>query len=149
MATVTILYYSKEGHTKALAEVIKGILDPLLPSGIQSEIVSATTLNFDRFKDKEKVAFMFGSPDYFSDVAGYLKIFFDDLWEQRSVFKGRPAMGFITHGGGGKATKALEHLCDAFKFNYITPAISTGKPADDKLKVQIKSNCEKLVKLLK
>nr|MDO8083373.1 NAD(P)H-dependent oxidoreductase [Candidatus Sigynarchaeum springense] len=147
MAKVTILYYSKGGRTKALAEVIKGILDPLLPSGYESELVSATTLDFERFKDS--AAFIFGTPDYFSHVAGYLKIFFDDLWEQREAFKDRPAMGFVTHGGGGKATGALESLCNSFKLNYVKPTISTGKPADEKLKAQIKANCAKLVKLLK
>jgi flavorubredoxin len=146
MPTICILYYSKEGHTKTLADIIKEILDPLLPNGYDSEIVSATTLDFERLKDS--AAFIFGSPDYFSDVAGYLKIFFDDLWNQRDGFKNRPAFGFITHGGGGKATKLLENLCNAFKFNYIKPTISTKKPADDKLKAQIKINCEKLVKLL-
>jgi multimeric flavodoxin WrbA len=147
MAKITILYYSKTNNTKTLAEVIKGILDPLLPSGFESELVSATTLNFERFKDS--AAFILGTPDYFSDVAGYLKIFFDDLWEQREIFKDRPAMGFVTHGGGGKAVGALEHLCSSFKFNYVKPTISTGKPADEKLKAQIKANCGKLVKLLK
>nr|MDO8112031.1 NAD(P)H-dependent oxidoreductase [Candidatus Sigynarchaeota archaeon] len=147
MAKITILYYSKEGHTKALAEVIKSILDPMLPARIQSELVSATTLNFERLKDS--AAFILGSPDYFSYVAGYMKTFFDDLWEHRAIFKDRPAFGFITHGGGGKATKALEDLCGSFKFNYIKPTISTGKPADEKLKTQIKANCEKLLKLLK
>jgi flavorubredoxin len=147
MAKITILYYSKSNRTKTLAEVIKGILDPMLPSGYESELVSATTLNFERFKDS--AAFIFGTPDYFSDIAGYLKIFFDDLWEQRAIFKDRPAMGFITHGGGGKATVALEHLCSSFKFNYVKPTISTEKPADEKLKALIKANCGKLVKCLK
>ncbi len=147
MPKITILYYSKSNNTKTLAEVIKGILDPLLPSSYESELVSATTLNFERFKDS--AAFIFGTPDYFSDVAGYLKIFFDDLWEQRAIFKGRPAMGFVTHGGGGKAVSMLEHLCSSFKLNYVKPTISTGKPADEKLKAQIKSNCGKLIKNLK
>ncbi|MEX2680905.1 MAG: flavodoxin family protein [Candidatus Sigynarchaeota archaeon] len=147
MAKITILYYSKGGRTKALAEIIKNTLDPLLPSGYESELVPATTLNFERLKDS--AAFIFGTPDYFSHVAGYLKIFFDDLWEQREMFKGRPAMGFVTHGGGGKATGALESLCSSFKLDYVKPTISTNKPVDEKLKAQIKTNCEKLVKLLK
>ncbi|MBN2150117.1 MAG: NAD(P)H-dependent oxidoreductase [Candidatus Lokiarchaeota archaeon] len=147
MAKVTILYYSKTNKTKALAEVIKGILDPMLPGGFEIEVIPATTLEFERFKDS--AAFIFGTPDYFSDVAGYLKIFFDDLWEQRADLQGRPAMGFVTHGGGGKATGALEHLCSSFKLNYVKPTISTDKPADEKLKAQIKANCAKLVKLLK
>jgi multimeric flavodoxin WrbA len=108
MKHVTILYYSKNGHTKALAEIIKEILDPLLPEDSDSELVSAATLEFDRLNDS--AAFILGTPDYFSDIAGYLKIFFDEWWNDREPFKNRPAFGFVTHGGGGKATKALENI---------------------------------------
>lgn len=146
MKHVTILYYSKNGHTKALAEIIKEILDPLLPEDSDSELVSAETLEFDRLKDS--AALILGTPDYFSDIAGYLKIFFDEWWNDREPFKNLPAIGFVTHGGGGKATKVLENFCGYFKMNYIKPTISTSKPADDKLKAQIKINCEKLVALL-
>ncbi|HME53594.1 MAG TPA: NAD(P)H-dependent oxidoreductase [Candidatus Lokiarchaeia archaeon] len=146
MATIRILYYSKSGHTRTLAEIIKDILDPMLPEGNDAELVSTDALEFDRLKDS--AAFIFGTPDYFSGIAGYLKIFFDEWWNDRGPFKNRPAFGFVTHGGGGKATKALENICEYFKMNYIKPTISTSKPADDKLKAQIKVNCEKLVKLL-
>ncbi len=146
MKRITILYYSKGGRTRKLAEEIKQILDKVLAPGIESELTDAT--NTDMKSLKKSAAFIIGSPDYFSYVAGHIKTFFDDLWEDREQLKGRPAFGFITHGGGGKAAKPLEDLCGSFKLAFIKPVISVQGETNDKAKSQIRANCEKLVKMV-
>jgi multimeric flavodoxin WrbA len=157
MPTICILYYSKSGNTKAVAEEFKLALETAIEAkkrDVQVELCPAqdlvatgAALPFGPLKDKD--AFIFGSPDFFSDVAGYLKIFFDDWWETRATFKNRPAAGFVSHGGVGKAKKALERLCTSFNFDYIKPTISVkGKP-DQKAIKQIKQCAEQLLALVK
>nr|MDO8116658.1 NAD(P)H-dependent oxidoreductase [Candidatus Sigynarchaeota archaeon] len=146
MKRITIIYCSKGGRTRKLAEEIKQTLDKILAPGIGSELVDAAKMDVKTLK--ESAAFIIGSPDYFSYVAGHIKTFFDDLWDDREQLKGRPAFGFITHGGGGKAAKPLEELCGSFKFNFIKPVISVQGEANEKTKNQIRVNCEKLVKMV-
>ena len=46
-----------------------------------------------------------GTPDYFSYPAGTIKTLFDDmyLWDQSGeTVKGKPAVLFLSHGGGEK-----------------------------------------------
>lgn len=51
----------------------------------------------------------FGTPDYFSYLAGTLKTFVDDwyLYRNQPGYKGKPYGLFLTHGGGGRAVNSL------------------------------------------
>ncbi len=61
----------------------------------------------DEYGNYDIVAF--GTPDYFSYMAGTLKTFLDDWYLQRNEpgYKGKPYALFLSHGGGGRAKDTL------------------------------------------
>ena len=58
-----------------------------------------------------------GTPDYFSYVAGTIKTLFDDiyLWDKAGeLVKGKPAVLFLSHGGGGRVREPLNSFAQRF-----------------------------------
>ncbi|MHA1619106.1 MAG: flavodoxin family protein, partial [Promethearchaeota archaeon] len=105
--------------------------------------------NLDTAKLKEADGLIIGSPDYFGYVSGYIKIFFDEMYPERAIFKGRPVFGFITHGGKGSAQKALLQLFSSMKFQIIEPIISVNMDKiTSKTEAQIQKNCLKMLKII-
>ena len=55
-------------------------------------------------------------------MAGGLKQFFDDAilaeWGGKKI-KGKPCVIFVTHGGGGEASKSVEKLAKSLEFKQI------------------------------
>ena len=56
-----------------------------------------------------------GSPDYYSYIAGGVKMFFDDWYiakgKDDTGLLDKPVAVFYSHGGGGKVRAPLEQLC--------------------------------------
>ncbi|MHA1674524.1 MAG: flavodoxin family protein [Promethearchaeota archaeon] len=144
---IVILYYSKENNTKMLAKRIFDIFREFIPNDFTISMMDAT--NLDIAKLQEADGLIIGSPDYFGYVSGHIKIFFDDMYPERSTFKGRPVFGFITHGGKGSAQKALLQLFASMKFQVIEPVISvTMDKITSKIEAQIQKNCLKMLKII-
>ena len=63
-------------------------------------------------------AFIIGSPDYFEYPSGWLKVFFDEMYNHRNELRDIPVFGFISHGGGDEETvrKHLRNLFDWMGF---------------------------------
>jgi len=87
-------------------------------------------LELDRYRGFDAVAF--GSPDYFSYVAGGLKTFLDDWYIARKAspdgLSGKPLGLFFSHGGGGKAREPLESLCGTLGTQIGETIESLGTP---------------------
>lgn len=147
MKEVFILYYSQKGHTKDLAKRILEIFTSFAPKDVKIQMMDAKEIKMDALK--QAAGFIIGSPDFFSYPAGWIKNFFDDIWEDRDHYKNRPAFGFITHGGTGKAIKPLEDLIKSCQFKVIQPFISVGKEINQKIEAQIQKNCQIMLDLLK
>jgi hypothetical protein len=49
-------------------------------------------------------------------MAGQVKTLFDERWERRADVAGKPAMGFVSHGGGGKTRESLAEMAKHFKW---------------------------------
>ncbi len=144
---IVILYYSKGNNTKMLAKRIFDIFREFIPNDFTISMMDATTM--DTAKLQKANGLIIGSPDYFGYVSGYIKIFFDDMYSERSVFKGRPVFGFITHGGKGNAQKSLLQLFSSMKFQIIEPVISvTMDKINSKIEGQIQKNCLKMLKII-
>ena len=144
---IVILYYSRSGNTKMLAKRIMDIFREFIPEDTSVELYDAAQQNFTSLMNAS--AYIIGSPDYFGYMSGYIKLFFDELYESRSELVDRPAFAFVTHGGGGKVGKSLSELCNALKFNFISPVISVkGDKISSKIESQIQKNCLALLKLL-
>lgn len=112
MARILVLYHSQEvGNTAAMANAVA---DGAQQAGadVESFNTNEHRLPMDTFAEADAVAF--GSPDYFSYLAGGLKMFLDDWYIAREIqkrhFEKKPYGLFITHGGGGKVRGPMETL---------------------------------------
>ncbi len=112
MSTVLVLYHSQQyGNTQQMAEAVAaGVRD----AGAEAVLVNThrERMDVDAFRKVDAAAF--GSPDYFSYIAGGLKVFLDDWYLARqddpAGLTGKPYGLFYSHGGGGKVRDPLERL---------------------------------------
>ena len=96
MAEILVVYYSKSGNTLKMAELVAE--GARKQGSHQVRVVSAQGLDLADFLKADGYAI--GSPDYFSYVAGHVKILFDEALAHKSELLNRPCVGFINHGGG-------------------------------------------------
>ena len=131
MTKLLIIYHTQSGNTKALAEAVtKGAKE----AGAQ--VVCKIAAKSDEKDFLWADTFAFGSPDYFSYMAGALKDVFDRVFYQvKEKVKGKPFGAFITHGGGGTAAKSICKLASSFGLKEkIEPLLIQGKPDKDGLR---------------
>jgi len=140
-----ILYYSKDGNTHQLAKRFWDIFREFIPNKYDIEMMKVQEMDLNSLRTS--IGIIIGSPDYFGYISGHIKIFFDEILEYKKDIKNKPAIGFITHGGGGEATKPLQTLFEYLKFNLIKPIISVK---EDNITSKIESQIQKsLMKMLK
>ena len=102
---ILILYFSKGGNTRKLAEAIS--------SGVQNvEGVRALLKNTDEVTKKDFInshGIIAGSPVYFGLMAAELKMVFDNFVGVRRKMEGKVGAAFATSGdpSGGKETTIL------------------------------------------
>jgi flavorubredoxin len=112
MANVLILYHSQQfGNTRAMAEAIaRGVTE----AGADATSVNTNEDRMDLQSYRGFDAVAFGSPDYYSYIAGGLKVFLDDWFIARKAdaagLEGKPYGLFYSHGGGGRVRQPLESL---------------------------------------
>jgi len=103
-------------------------------------------LTWTRFPQYDCVAF--GSPDYYSYIAGGLKTFMDDhyIYDVRKGLKGlreKPYALFYSHGGGGRVKDAMQQIFSRVGTLIGRPVGSRGRPDQ-----QILERCKALGKEL-
>lgn len=143
-----ILYYSKEGNTHQLAKRFWDIFREFIPNKYDIEMMKVQEMDIESLR--ASIGIIVGSPDYYGYVAGHIKIFFDEIleYEYKKDFKNKPAIGFITHGGGGEAAKSLLSLLSYLKFEVIKPIISVKeKNITSKIESQIQKSLMKMLKI--
>jgi flavorubredoxin len=108
-----VLYHSQEHlNTEAMA---KAVAEGLKAEGAAVTLHNTDKGRFDAASLAQYQCAAFGSPDYYSYIAGGLKVFLDD-WhiaaEQKKVkgLKDKPYALFYSHGGGGKVKGPMEAL---------------------------------------
>ena len=134
MPIVLVIYHSQQyGNTKILAEsVAEGVRE----AGGEVELVNTNERRIEIGQFLAADAIALGTPDYFSYVAGTIKSFFDDLylWDQAGkTVKGKPAVFFLSHGGGGRAREPFEALARRF-FQQVGETISAARPITEEAK---------------
>jgi multimeric flavodoxin WrbA len=112
MGTILVLYHSQEyGNTAAMARAVG---EGAQAAGADVTLVNTNEqrLDLEQYRDFDAVAF--GSPDYFSYVAGGLKVFIDDWYIARKSdargLQDKPYGLFYSHGGGGRVRRPFEEL---------------------------------------
>lgn len=136
MVEVLVLYYSRTGRTEALAKA--------LAEGVESKQGSAKVRRVDYATVNDFIscdALAFGSPNYFSYMAGLMKDFFDRALTIREKVTGKPAVAFSSGGGSSDAALAsLERMIVSFKLEKVTDGVvSQGEPSEKDLEA-----CRKL-----
>ena len=143
MVKVSIIYYTRSGRTQALADAIaEGV------SRVDGAEASAKRVDYATFYDLvEADAVAFGSPNYFSYMAGPLKDFFDKGLGLRDKISGKPAAAFTSGGGGSDtALQSIERLIGSYKLEKVADGVvSAGEPTEEDLE-KCKVLGEKLAK---
>ncbi len=118
MASLLILYHSQEfGNTKAMAEAVA---EGAQAAGAKVALINTNEkrVDIEEFRDFDAVAF--GSPDYYSYIAGGLKMFVDDFYiarkSNRQGLEDKPYGLFYSHGGGGSVLEPFEKLFRMMRF---------------------------------
>ena len=135
MASILVLYHSQEyGHSGAMAQAVAA---GAAEAGGQVTLVNTHEQRLSIDEYRRCAAAAFGSPDYYSYIAGGLKVFLDD-WH---IAKGADAAGltdkpyglFYSHGGGGKVLGPLEDLFSRMGTQVGQTIESHGQPDESVL----------------
>lgn len=136
MKKILVLYHSQEyGNTRKMAEAVA--------EGARSAGADVTSVNtneerldIEAYRRVDAVAF--GSPDYFSYVAGALKVFLDDWYIARktnaSGLENKRYGLFYSHGGGGAVRGPLQKLFAHVGSQVGETVESAGAPSGAVLK---------------
>jgi multimeric flavodoxin WrbA len=134
---VLVLYYSRSGRTKALADaVVEGIRSV---EGASARVKRVDYATVDDFISCDAVAF--GSPNYFSYMSGLMKDFFDKALTIRERVSGKPSAAFTSGGGpSNSALISLEKMISSFRLEKVADGVvSQGEPNEENL-----TACKKL-----
>lgn len=144
---MVICHSQQYGDTKTLAEsVAEGVRE----GGAEIEMINTNErrITLDEFLAADGVAL--GTPDYFSYIAGTIKTFFDDLylWDKSGEpVKGKPAVLFFSHGGGGRGREPFEYLAGRF-FERLGETVESRRPSSEGAKEKCRALGKGLVKRL-
>ncbi len=124
MKKVLIVYHSQTGNTRKMAEAVA--------EGVKA---AGGTVILKHAPDADKSdilacdAVIFGTPNYFSYMAGMVKDFFDRVWaDVRDKLEGKPYACFGSYGGGGTpAIESIEHICDGLRMKRISNCVHTAR----------------------
>ena len=154
MAKAIVIYYSKSGNTKKMAETVARAMNNAdLPTDCKSvsEIKPQDLLAFDTI--------VVGSPTYYGQMAGPIKQLFDDLVTSHGKLEGKVGGAFTSSANiaGGNETTILS-IIEAMlisgmvlqgdpKGDHYGP-VSIGKP-DERAKNQCERFALRIVNLTK
>ena len=131
MVKALVLFHSQEfGNTAAMAEAVA---EGLRSAGCEVDLFNTNDGRFDVTEFPQYDCVAFGSPDYYSYVAGGLKTFMDDHYihdvrKGLKGLKGKQYVLFYSHGGGGKVRKAMVSLFSRVGKQVGEPLGSRGWP---------------------
>ena len=127
MSVILVVYYSGTGNTKKMAELV---VEGARTAG-KHDVRLVDVCGFDMAELVAADGFAFGSPDYFTYMAGEMKILFDRALAQVAKLKGKPFVSFVSHGGGGGAIESLDKVAQAVGLKRVCEgAKSVGAPVD-------------------
>ncbi len=136
MASVLVLYHSQEhGNTHAMAEAIADGVRDEAASDVRLVNTNEERLAISEYREAD--AAVFGSPDYYSYVAGGMKMFRDDWYIARQSdpagLEGKPYALFYSHGGRGAVREPMEALFARMGTQIGDTVESKGNPNEETL----------------
>ena len=126
---------------EAVAEGLRG-------AGCEVDLFNTNDGRYDITQFPQYDCVAFGSPDYYSYVAGNLKQFMDDHYiadvrKGMQGLKDKPYALFYSHGGGGKVIDAMKRIFKRVGTQVGEPVGSRGRPSP-----QVIEQCKALGKAL-
>ena len=136
MVEVLVLYYSRGGRTESLA---KAVAEGVEHQGGVAKVKRVDFATVNDFIACDAVAF--GTPNYFSYMAGLVKDYFDKALGIREKVSGKPAAAFSSGGGSSDAALvSLENMIASFRLEKAAEGVvSQGEPNEKDLEA-----CRKL-----
>ncbi|HUW57761.1 MAG TPA: flavodoxin domain-containing protein [Planctomycetota bacterium] len=126
MGSILVVYYSGTGNTRKMAELVAEGAEAV--GGHEVRLADVRDLDLAELVAAD--AFAFGSPDYFTYMAGEVKTLFDRALSQVEKLKGKPFVSFVSHGGGGGAIESLDRLGKAVGLKQVCDGVkSQGAPS--------------------
>jgi flavorubredoxin len=131
MAKALILFHSQEfGNTAPMAEAVA---EGLREAGCEVDLFNTNDGRYDIAQFPQYDCVAFGSPDYYSYMAGNLKQFMDDHYiadvrKGMQGLKDKPYVLFYSHGGGGKVIDAMKRIFKRVGTQVGEPVASRGRP---------------------
>lgn len=124
---ILILYFSKGGNTKKLAEKIAQGVEEV--EGVRALLKNTKEVTNDDFLDSDGI--IAGSPVYFGVMAAELKKIFDEFIGVRKKMEGKVGATFATSGDptGGKETTMMSIIQAMLVYGMIIvgdPMSATG-----------------------
>ena len=128
MVEVLVLYYSRGSRTETLAKAIAEGAECV--EGASTTVKRVDYATVEDFVRCDGV--VFGSPNYFSYMAGLMKDYFDRALSVRNMVEGKPAAAFTSGGGSSDAAlQSLERMIGSFRLVKVTDGIvSSGEPSE-------------------
>jgi NAD(P)H dehydrogenase (quinone) len=154
MASGLVIYYSRTGNTKQMAEIIA---ESMNQAGLSTECKSVENISNDDLLNND--AIVVGSPCYYGNVAGAISNMFDETISKHGKLDGKIGAAFSSSAniGGGNET-AICSIHNALhihgmiiqgdhKGDHYGP-VSIGKP-DDRVKKQCWRRGQRIAELTK
>jgi multimeric flavodoxin WrbA len=129
MVKALVLYHSQQvGNTGRMAEAVA---EGLKAGGCEVTLHNANEKRFPISDFPKYQCVAFGTPDYFSYMAGTLKTFMDDWYLNRNQtgYTGKNYVVFYSHGGGGRVKDSLS-LFSRVGSLVGKPVESHGSPSE-------------------
>ena len=107
MAKVSIVYYSRTGNTKAMAEYVA---EGAGGAGAEVTLIRVEDVNVDQLLEADAV--VLGSPTYYGHSAGIMRSFLDESVKLHGRLSGKVGAAFSSSAniGGGNETTVLDLL---------------------------------------
>jgi NAD(P)H dehydrogenase (quinone) len=112
MPNLLVLYHSQQhGNTDRMA---RAVAEGAQEAGADVSLVNTNESRLEAAAYRAADAVAFGSPDYYSYIAGGMKMFLDDwfIWKNQDPtdLEDKPYGLFYSHGGGGAVLEPMEEL---------------------------------------
>jgi NAD(P)H dehydrogenase (quinone) len=154
MAKGLVVYYSRSGNTKQMAEIIAKAMND---SQVPTECKSVDEVRIDDLLGAEAV--VVGSPTYYGHMAAQVKQMFDDAVSRHGKLDGKVGAAFsssVNIGGGNETT--IMGIIEAMLISGMViqgdpqgdhyGPVSIGKP-DDRVAGQCRRRGERIAELTK
>jgi len=129
MPKVLVVYHSMSGNTRQMAEAVAEGARSV--SGTEAEVKEGLQATIEDLLECDGVAL--GSPDYFSDMAGGMKDFFDrTYYPAQDRVTGKPCVIFGSAGGPPSVViESLRKMAETFKLQEAAkPVGASGTPTE-------------------